>query len=108
MAKMKLVTKAIEKTLPAIGSTSEKDNTQIAVPLKLFNPTGSGTWYITEYDPATGEAFGYVTGMGGDELGYISIPELASVTLHWGLGIERDLHWDPKTTLADVMNGKRS
>lgn len=28
--------------------------------VKLFNAYGSGTWYITEYNPQTKIAFGYV------------------------------------------------
>lgn len=34
---------------------------------KLFDIAGSGTWYISEYNPATRIAFGYVTGLVCDE-----------------------------------------
>ena len=51
------------------------------VVMKLFNAFGSGTWYLTEYDPDDEQAFGYVTGLGGDECGYISIRELAKLYL---------------------------
>ena len=50
---------------------------------KLFNAYGSGTWYLTEYDPENQIAFGYVEGLVEDlfcdEWGYISIEELADL-----------------------------
>ena len=30
---------------------------------KLFDPVGSATWYLTEYDPVEKIAFGFVTGL---------------------------------------------
>lgn len=102
-----LITKEIAKKLPALNSLEGADHSMIKVPLKLFNPTGIGTWYITEYDPATEMAFGYCD-LGYPELGYVSIDELKNVKLPFGLTIERDVHWDPNTTLDQVMNGERS
>ena len=97
---MKLITKEILKLLPPLYSTSELESSEIKVPLKLFNPVGTGTWYITEYDKEKKIAFG----CSNRELGYISITELESVTLKYGLKIERDLYWDKNTTLKEVMN----
>lgn len=105
---MKILTAAILKALPAIGTTSNMRAEAIKVPLKVFNPGGSQSWFITEYDPKSGEAFGYVTGMGNDELGYIDMNELLTVRGHFGLPMERDSSWDPKTTLAAVMSGVKS
>lgn len=51
-------------------------------------------WYITERDieDYQAQAFGLADlGMGGGELGYISIEELKSI------GVELDIHWTPKT-----------
>jgi len=101
---MKLLTKGILKKLPAIRATEHSKPEDIKVPLKLFNPCGSESWFITEYDPETKEGFGYVTGHGHDELGYISIASLEIIRLPYGLKIERDRHWDPNTTLREVMN----
>jgi hypothetical protein len=100
---MKLLTKEILKALPAIGATSEMSAENVKVPLKLFNPCGAQSWFITEYNAETREAFGYVTGMGNDELGYISMEEVETVRLPFGLKIERDMHWDMSNTLAQVM-----
>ncbi len=98
---MKLMTKAIEEKLPAIGSQEKvKDPMCIA---KWFNPTGAGTWFAIEYDPKTEEAFGYVSLSGdhNDELGYFSLKELKEYRGMFGLGIERDLHFEP-TILSKV------
>jgi len=100
---MKLLTKQILRLLPPLGSTDDTPSAEVKVPLKLFNPGGVGTWYITEYDPTTDMAFGYADILCG-ELGYISIKELREFRGHFGLGIERDMHWDSNTTLNNVMS----
>lgn len=64
---------------------------------KLFFPAGAATWYITEYNPVTCVAFGYVVGLGTDEWGYISISELAKVRVA-GVAVEVDLYFKPKRT----------
>ena len=63
--------------------------------VKLFNPTGAGTWYISEYDPETRMAYGYADIQEG-EYGYISMAELVDFRGQFGLPIERDLHWSPR------------
>jgi len=89
---MKLITKKLEKRFKEIGSQEKvKDPIVIA---KLFNPAGGGTWYLTEYDPKTQIAFGYVSIFGdhNDEWGSFAIWELQKIKLPLGLGIERDLY----------------
>jgi len=63
--------------------------------VKLFDPTGSWTWYISEYDPETRTAYGRVHGF-ADEYGAIYMPELVEYRGRFGLPIERDLHWTPR------------
>ena len=63
--------------------------------VKLFDPTGSWTWYLSEYDPESRRAFGRVHGQ-DDELGYIYMPELVDYRGQFGLPIERDLYWTPR------------
>lgn len=99
-----LITKEILKKLPPIYTNEEKADEEIKVPLKLFNPCGRGTWYITEYDPEQDLGFG-LCDLGEPEMGYVSIAELRSVRLRFGLTIERDAHWNPNTTLAQVKSG---
>jgi hypothetical protein len=63
--------------------------------VRLFNPTGAGTWYIAEYDPETRTAYGLAV-LDAAELGYFSMAELVSFRGDFGLPIERDLHWKPR------------
>lgn len=65
--------------------------------IKIFNPTGVGTWYLASYDPDTGVAFGVADLGMGAELGDIYMPELVEFRGLMGLPIERDLYWKPKT-----------
>ena len=93
---MKLLTKAIEKKLPALYAQDGK-GTDAMVFAKFFNPCGSATWYATEYDPEEGIFFGHVDLFGdGGELGYFSLEELKSITLPFGMKIERDKYFTPK------------
>ncbi len=76
---------------------SQEKNADPTVGVKLFHAFGAGTWYLTEYDPEEKLAFGYVTGLGGDEWGYVSIDELVSIHLRPGVpSIEVDLYFSPK------------
>ena len=95
---MKLITKEIEaKLLKNIGN-AEQDKPY----LKLFNPCGSGTWLITEYDKEDRVLFGLCDlGLGFPELGYVALQELESLKLPFGLTIERDAWFEPDKTLAE-------
>tara|TARA_R100001230_G_C5617533_1_gene127677 strand:+ start:298 stop:471 length:174 start_codon:yes stop_codon:yes gene_type:complete len=46
--------------------------------------------------------YGYVDGDYG-EYGYFSLSELQSVKGMFGLGIERDIHWDDRATMKSVL-----
>lgn len=107
MAKHKLLTKEIEKKLPPLYSQDGKNPKKVRVIVKFFNPMGAGTWYATEFDPTERLFFGWAKISDG-ELGTFSLDDLESVKLPLGLTIERDLYWDDKTTLHDVMEGKVS
>lgn len=100
---MKLLTEAVKKKLPALYAMENESDPQVVV--KFFNPCGAATWYITEGSPE-GDDFVFFglcdLGMGFPELGYVSLSELESVKLPFGLGIERDLHWTP-VPLSRVM-----
>ncbi len=52
-------------------------------------------WWLTEYDSATGEAFGLVRGL-AEKWGYFSIPEMEGLNRSKGFGVdERDEHFGP-------------
>jgi hypothetical protein len=69
--------------------------------IKLFNPLGAATWVATELDEDDDTLFGLADlGFGCPELGPFSLSEIASVRLPLGLGIERDLWFDPLAPLS--------
>ena len=88
---MKLFTKSIEQRLIKnfeVNKNKEKI-VEHKVVVKLFNPTGIGTWYLTEMNPETNVAFG-LAHIQEKELGYINVAELKEFKGRMGLGIERD------------------
>ena len=87
-------------TPPLYSQDGKGDDAIIHV--KLFDPCGSGTWYLTEWDGEQ-EAFGYVTGLGGDEISYVPLAELAQVEGRLGIGIEIDTMFRP-TPLGQIRN----
>lgn len=91
---MKLMTKPLEERFSQVGSQEKvKDPLVIA---RFFNPAGAGTWYATEYDPATRIFFGYVSIFGdwNDEWGSFALDELESYKGPFGISIERDLYFE--------------
>ena len=100
---MMLLTAADRNALPPLYTQDGKGMHAIAY-VKFFNPAGAGTWYATEFD-GTETFFGYVTGLGGDELGYFSLSELQSYKGRMGLGIERDRHFRPTPLTTCIAKG---
>lgn len=97
----KWFTKELAGKLPPLYANAEAKTADTPVILKLFNPTGIGTWYLTEADLETGEAFGLCV-LQEAELGYVSLHELRAYTGFAGLPIERDIYYGPET-LAEAM-----
>lgn len=81
---MKLLTKALEKKLPALHSATGKAF------VKWFTPDANWTWYVMEYDPKTEECFGLVDGL-EKEFGYFTLNQVQEVRGKFGLPVERDL-----------------
>lgn len=111
MAKNMLITKAEMVKLLDNGRKSQSDGSFDPKPvIKLFNPTGAGTWLITEIDPENPEiAFGLADlGAGTPELGSISLTEIKSFRGRFGLGIERDRHFTAKMTIGQYADAARA
>ena len=73
-----------------IKNHKEQDGTkEFKAVVKFFNPTGIGTWFLSEYDPENKVFFGLCC-LHEKELGYVSIDELKEFRGQLGLGIERD------------------
>jgi len=82
------------RATPPLYSQEGKGDDAIAY-VKLFNPCGSWTWYVTEWDGAD-EAFGLGSGH-YCEFGFVPLAELASCPGPLGIGIEIDVWFRPKT-----------
>ena len=104
---MKLITKSQRERLLANGARRGADHRPV---VKLFNPTGAGTWLLSELDPDEPEiAFALADlGMGFPELGEISLREIADYRGPLGLGIERDLHFQAKYPIAVYAEAARA
>ena len=105
---MLLLTKEITAKLPPLGSTSEREASEIPVIVKFFDPTGSWSWYAVEgerRDDGDWEFYGFVRGFEA-ELGSFTLNELLhakdGLRGFQALPIERDRHFGPHT-LAEVM-----
>lgn len=69
--------------------------------VKFFNPVGAATWLASEIDADGDTLFGLADlGFGCPELGCFSLAEIAAVRLPFGLGIERDVHFDALAPLS--------
>ena len=92
---MKMMTKAIEQSLPKLGATENLPNEQKQVVVKYFTPDSSWTWYVAEGEKdASGDFrfFGYVEGF-ENEWGYFTLGELACARGPLGLKVERDYYF---------------
>ena len=87
---MKLLTKELENKLPSIEEA--KASKDPVLKEKYFHPLSNWSWFAAGYND--GLFWGLVDGE-FVETGLFSLEEMKSVKLN-GLGIERDLHFDPK------------
>ena len=88
-----LMPKGVAETVPPLYAT--EDEADPVARVKLFSCFSGWTWLVTEYDPDSGEAFGFVKGF-EEEWGYFSIREMEEVNCSKGIGvIERDLYFEP-------------
>lgn len=108
MERQQMILDAQRETLLSNGAVNlahrlEDGNTEDFPPVvKLFNPCGAATWLLSELDEDGDTAFGLCDlGMGEPELGYVSLEELASIKLRFGLYIERDEHFTANKPLGE-------
>lgn len=101
---MKLLTKAIQNAFIKQGDTSQMEMGDIKIICKLFNPCGSQTWYL--YEHIEDDIYMCFANLGDPmcaELGTVSLNELQALKLPFGLSIERDMSFAPKSkTLKEV------
>ncbi len=117
---MKLLTIELRRKFPKLYSQEEKDPKDVKIIAKFFCPWNQWTWFATEANSVLEDGteveashngqqkevdvlfFGYVKGL-ENELGNFSLKEMEAVKGPAGLGIERDLYYGDKHTLAEVM-----
>lgn len=88
---MKLLTEELRKALPPLYSQeNEKDPVVVC---KFFLPMTKWTWCATEFD-GKDTFFGFVSGE-YPELGYFALSELENAEGPYGLGVERDMFFEP-------------
>ena len=92
---MLLMTKELEKKFQEYPLYSQEDKgMESDVVVKYFNPCGAGTWLITEgekQEDGDWLFYGYCH-LFEWEWGYVTLSELESVVLPFGLGIEREIY----------------
>lgn len=110
---MKLITKEIEEQFKKYPLYSQDGKGKDAkVIMKLFNPAGAESWYITEGNPIISEdgtkdyemfGFSYFGVPSNAEFGYLRLSELENLTLPYGLKIERDMYLPKGTSLGKAL-----
>ena len=119
---MMLLTKEIETKLRKNGDINRRhrvrdgDTEDFKPVVKFFNPVGAATWLISEISDEGEDMngnhdlilFGLCDlGMGFPEMGNVSLNELKSISLKFGLGIERDWCFTATKTLTEYANDAR-
>ena len=106
---MKLMTKEIEKKLPALYANENNKPEDTPIVVKFFDAYGNWAWYATEgekQEDGDWLFFGWVFGT-DPELGYFTLNELASLQLVPGVPrIERDMYFG-EHMLSEVMEKQR-
>jgi hypothetical protein len=104
---MILVTDAIRARLLDNGVVNA-DTDPVPV-VKFFDPSGPATWLITEMVADDQDIlFGLCDlGLGHPELGTVRLSQLRAVRGRFGLGVERDIRFRPRFTLAAYSEAAR-
>ncbi len=98
---MILLTDVLRTALRANAGAAHSPGHDPVPVVKFFNPCGAATWLATELDADGDTLFGLADlGFGCPELGSFSLSEIARVRLPFGLGIERDLHFETRFALS--------
>ena len=103
---MKLLTKALRERLLGNGA----DRADHVPQVKWFYPAGAATWLVSELDPEDPDIAHCLAdlGMGCPEIGSVRLSELEAFRGRWGLGIERDLHFQGKHPLSVYAEAARA
>lgn len=92
--------------LPTSDEVMDLPYERIVAKVKLFNPDGVGTWYVAAYDPDTGIAWGVAEVLTVEAGPFEMRPLVEYRGRRFGLPIERDLHFRPRT-IALILEENR-
>jgi len=102
---MILIPPDLKARLLANGARPEGDHLPV---VKLFNPVGAATWLITEMEADEETLFGLADlGFGCPEIGSMSLAEISSLRMPFGLAIERDLYFERRYPLSVYAEAAR-
>lgn len=90
---MELFTKDIEAKAQEQYPKGNDLESQVVV-AKFFNPTGVGTWYLLNQDPTDSNYCWGICHIFEWEIGSFAKSDLVEYKGKFGLGIERDLHFE--------------
>lgn len=94
--------KAELKKLPPLLTYAETPLEEIPILQHYFTRSGAGNWYVAEYDPASGHAWGYADVTGGTgEWGTFDLVELEQLHVGWTV-IERDCHFGSPRNMEEI------
>ncbi len=101
---MKLLTEQHKKQLRENYERRVKFDKPSPAVVKLFNPSGAGSWYVSELAPDNDTAYG-VAHITDSEFGMFSIKELENIKFPpFNLPVERDEHFEENTySLHDCL-----
>ena len=86
---------SILKKIPRLGATDSAGGDPMDLTAHLHYFGGPADWWVLEYDPKTGQAFGWADlGVGGAEFGYFDLGEIEALRVGIVI-IERELDWEP-------------
>ena len=92
----KLLPQELVEQIPGLYETEDTPLEDKVVFTHYF--CGAADWYVCELDQETGEMFGHCDlGLGSPEWGYVRIQDLAELRGQFGLPVERELDFTPKT-----------
>jgi len=98
MTASRLLNSVLRERLLSNGLAPDIDHVPV---VKLFNPTGAGTWLATELAADEDTMFGLADlGFGYPEMGSFSLAELEMVRLPFGMHIERDRTFSTEQPLS--------
>jgi Protein of unknown function (DUF2958) len=102
---MILLTPDLRERLLGNGRKRNVDHVPV---VKFFNPLGAATWLATALEKDGTSCFGLADlGFGFPELGYFSLSEMQALRLPFGLGIERDIHFEGAFPLSIYAEAAR-